>query len=118
MLTCLEAISNLIQIRKVVYQFAKAHYHISAQGLRLHVEKEQGNDIFDGTRCIKSIILLLVACNLLYICRSRFDRMFFNKASALLLANTDLLHPFRQIPSNSQTPFLSDKPIFTWENVS
>ncbi|THW33153.1 hypothetical protein D6C77_04166 [Aureobasidium pullulans] len=43
--------------------------------------------------------------------------MFFNKASALLLANTDLLHPFRQIPSNSQTPFLSDKPIFTWENL-
>lgn len=49
MLTCFEAISNLIQIRKVVYQFAKAHYHISAKGLRLHVEKEQGNNIFDGT---------------------------------------------------------------------
>ncbi|KAG9637629.1 hypothetical protein KCU64_g14125, partial [Aureobasidium melanogenum] len=43
--------------------------------------------------------------------------MLFDKASALLLANQDLLQPFRHILSNDQTPILSTEPGFSWENT-
>jgi len=43
--------------------------------------------------------------------------MLFDKASALLLANTNLLQPFRNIPTNAQTPILSSKPEFSWETT-
>ncbi|KAI5257360.1 hypothetical protein E4T42_00994 [Aureobasidium subglaciale] len=43
--------------------------------------------------------------------------MLFDKASALLLANTNLLQPFRNIVPITQSPLLLKEPEFSWDNL-